>query len=99
MKMRIAKGIWLFYRKLILSALIISLAFAFLVALLTGSNFSFNFVGIAYIFFAPLFHYFIYEVRNVNEYYFYHNIGLSRLSLWISTLAISIGIGLIFLIV
>ena len=97
--MRIVKGVWLFYRKLILTAIITSIAFAFLVALLTGSNFSLSFVGIAYIFFTPLYHYFIYEVRNVNEYYFYHNIGLSRLSLWISTLAISIVIGLIFLIV
>jgi len=94
--MRIVKGIWLFYRKLILSAVIIS---AVIASLVPGESFFLKRVGLAYMFITPLLHYFIYEVRNRNEYFFYYNLGLSRLVLWISTLAISIVIGLIFLIV
>lgn len=41
--------------------------------------------GLGYMFFAPLFHYFIYELRNPGEYYFYYNLGLSKMFLWGST--------------
>jgi len=53
-------------------------------------------LGLGYIFSAPLFHLFNYEVRNTNEYYFYYNLGLSKILLWISTILISLTIGLTF---
>ena len=65
---------------------------------ITG-EFSFKALGISYVIFALLFHYFVYEIKNVNEYYFYYNIGLSRLTLWAATLVLSLIIGLIFILI
>jgi hypothetical protein len=47
------------------------------------------------IFASLLFHYLIYEIRNSKEYYFYFNMGLTKLMLWLSTLFISIFIAVI----
>jgi len=70
-----------------------------LIGIPISGSFSFKVVGLGYILGAPLFHYFIYEVRNYNEYYFYHNLGLSRVSLWILTFIKSAIIGLIFIVI
>jgi hypothetical protein len=59
--------------------------------------FSLKTIGISYIFSGLLFHYLIYEVRNRNEYYFYYNLGLSRLILWVVTFVLSLLIGLTFI--
>lgn len=90
--MRKIKGVLVFYGKLLVPSIAISMAIGFLGFLITG-KFSFTTVGLGYIFIALLFHYFIYEIRNQDEYYFYRNIGISRLALWISTFAISVFIG------
>jgi hypothetical protein len=42
-----------------------------------------------YLVMSLLFHYYIYEKRNSNEYYFYFNLGLSKYVLWGSTLILS----------
>ncbi len=88
----------IFYRKLIIPSLLLSAALGFLGSRLTV-DFTLKSIGISYILSGPLFHYFIYEVRNTKEYYFYYNLGLSRLSLWIVTFAFSILIGLVFILV
>jgi hypothetical protein len=86
--------LWIFYKKLIIP----SLSTAVLVGM-TGwaltNTFSLKWTGFAYVFLAPLFHYFIYEVRNSNEYYFYYNLGLSRTALWASTFLVSLVAALI----
>jgi hypothetical protein len=51
-------------------------------------------IGIVYICLTPVFQYFIYEIRNPEEYYFYYNMGLSKLFLWVYSLIISTVIGL-----
>ncbi|MCK5171226.1 MAG: hypothetical protein KAQ75_15210 [Bacteroidales bacterium] len=89
----------MFYRKLIIPSLIISIVISFLGASFSGTYFSIKGIGLAYIFIAPLFHFFIYEVRNVNEYYFYYNFGLSKIVLWASTITLSLSIGLIFIVI
>jgi hypothetical protein len=92
--MRIIVSIWMFYRKLILPVLSMSVAINFLVKILMGS-FSFELLGMSYIILAPMFHYFIYEIRNPNEYYFYYNMGITKPVLWLSTVILSLFIGLI----
>jgi hypothetical protein len=92
--MRIIVSIWMFYRKLILPALSMSVAINFLVFILKDS-FSFTLLGMIYIILAPMFHYFIYEIRNPNEYYFYYNMGITKPVLWLSTVILSLFIGLI----
>jgi hypothetical protein len=96
--MKIIISILIFYKKLIVSSFITALCMGFL-GLILFNEYSFKFVGISYIFISLLFHYFVYEVRNYNEYYFYFNLGLSRSLLWGITLLFSIAIGLIFIII
>lgn len=76
---------WLFYRKLIVPTLLFSVLAGFLGSDSSGS-FSLKSLGVSYILFSLMFHYFIYEVRSPHEYYFYHNLGLSKTALWASTL-------------
>jgi len=97
--MRIIKSIWLFYRKLILTSATMSVLIALVGTFISGTVFSHKVFGLAYIFCAPLTHFFVYEVRNTNEYYFYYNLGLSKITLWVSTVLLSLTIGLILLII
>ena len=94
--MRTLKAILIFYQKLIIPTLILSGLLGFIGLGITG-EFSLKTIGVSYIFLGLLFHYFIYEVRNNNEYYFYYNMGLSRLSLWLITFFLSLIIGLTFI--
>jgi len=47
-------------------------------------------IGLAFLFIAPLMQYFVYEIKNKHEYYFYYNLGLSNAKLWVSTFIIGI---------
>ncbi|TAJ11958.1 hypothetical protein DMA11_14750 [Marinilabiliaceae bacterium JC017] len=95
-QMQTIRSIFIFYKKLIIPSLMISLLLG-LSGMAITHEFSLGFVGFSYIFFASLFHYFIYEIRNRNEYYFYFNMGLSRIVLWVLSSTISIIIGTIFM--
>jgi hypothetical protein len=86
--MKFIQGFLFFYRKLLLPSLLFSLAVAFVGFVFTG-YFSLPTVSIGYFLLTPLFQYFIYELRNPNEYYFYNNLGLSRIHLWVMSLALS----------
>jgi len=57
-----------------------------------------NIFGTTYIFLTPVMQYYIYELRNKNEYYFYFNLGLSKMLLWISTSLMSLIIGMLIII-
>lgn len=84
-----------FYKRIAIPALIVSLAAGAFASIISAKIFFIS-TGIAYMLFFPLMHYFAYEVRNPNEYYFYHNLGFSRSFLWIFTVISGIIIGLIF---
>jgi hypothetical protein len=94
--MRILKAILIFYQKLFVPVLVLS-GLVGLIGFGISGVFSLRTVGLSYFLFGLLFHYYIYEVRNFNEYYFYYNLGLSRLSLWLVTLFLNLVIGLIFI--
>ena len=96
--MRIFVSIFVFYKKLIVPTFTVAILIAF-IGISRSGTFSLPAVGISYIFLTPLFHCFIYELRNSNEYFFYYNFGLSKLILWISSLIISIIVGLILIFV
>jgi hypothetical protein len=92
--MRTVGCIWIFYQKLIFPSLVIS----FLVGamgIVTAGPFSLESAGVAFMLITPLFQYFIYEIANPEEYYFYYNMGLSKPVLWICTVILSVGFGLI----
>lgn len=64
-----------------------------------SQEFSTTAIGSAYLFTPLLMQYFIYELRNRGVYYFYYNLGISKVQLWASTLIINLIIaGLITLI-
>ena len=44
-------------------------------------------------------HYFIYEIGNPNEYYFYYNLGFSKFFLWSTTIISAVIVALIFRII
>lgn len=90
--MRIVHGLRFFYQKLIIPSLVLSVLLAYFVL---GLGKLCSGTGISFIFLTPVFHYFTYELRRPNEYYFYYNLGLSKSVLWLSTIGISLVIGLV----
>lgn len=90
--MRFLRGFWAFYQKLIIPSLVLS---AVLSALALPCADFYKGTGFSYIFLAPAFHYFTYDLKNPNEYYFYYNLGLSKVALRVSTLVFSLIIGLL----
>ncbi len=76
-----------------------SVLIALVSTFIAENTFSHKIIGLAYIFCTPLTHFLVYEVRNSNEYYFYYNLGLSKITLWACTVVVSIIIGLILLII
>lgn len=83
-------AIYLFYKKLFLLTLVFSVLIGSISQTNGGSFISA--AGKVFIILTPIFHYFLYEVRYPNEYYFYYNLGFSKLQLWL----ISLLIGFIF---
>jgi len=82
--LRLLKNIIVFQRKIFFLSYIISIG----VGLLFGGELTT--IGLSFFIIAPFTQYFLYEMNNKNQYYYYYNLGLSKLSLWISTLIISL---------
>ncbi|SDL79061.1 hypothetical protein SAMN04487898_12521 [Pedobacter sp. ok626] len=92
--MRILYGLCFFYQKLIIPSLVISIVLSFLMMKVIDLYVG---IGISFIFLTPVFHYLIYEIRTPNEYYFYYNLGLSKIVLWTNTIIVSLIVGLLFI--
>lgn len=88
------KALLLFYQKLMVPTAIVSALIGGMGYVVTG-EFSFTVMGIGYVLVGLLFHYLIYEIRHDNEYYFYHNLGLSRGALWGFSSGLSLVVGLL----
>ncbi len=88
--MKIFVALWIFYKKLILPSLSLSILLAFFgsLKLITGT-------GVAFVFLTPVFQFLFYDLARPNEYYFYYNMGLGKIVLWINTILMSLIIGLI----
>lgn len=95
--MRVIKAILIFYQKILFPTLIFTGLLGVVVFGFT-EEFSLKILGSAYIITGLMFHYFIYEIRYANEYYFYYNFGLSRSMLWLCTFSLNLAIGLLFII-
>lgn len=92
--MRLLMSILLFYKKPAIPALIVSMGIGVFIMIFLG-QFSLKTVGISFIMISLLFQYFVYEVMNPKEYYFYYNMGLSKNCLWGAGMLLSLFIGLI----
>ncbi len=82
-------ALWIFYRKLIIPAVLFSLLLSFL------SLFSIENFGLCFFLILPLLHFFIYDIRLKSEYYFYAHFGFSKLFLWVITLSLGLIIKII----
>ncbi|MGA9238468.1 hypothetical protein [Robiginitalea sp.] len=78
------RPLWFFQKRIAPPALVLSV----LLGLLLFK--SYWAAGLIFLIMGPIWHYFIYEVRYKQEYYFYFNLGFTRLSLWVSTLILSV---------
>ncbi len=76
--------LWIFYKKIIIPTLIFSLLASCL------SSFNIENFGLSFLLISPVLHYFIYELRFKNEYYFYANLGFSRSFLWGFTISVCV---------
>ncbi|PCI02824.1 MAG: hypothetical protein COB81_04770 [Flavobacteriaceae bacterium] len=107
--MKIIIVLLIFYKKLIIPASIIAVlsgySYGYIAILMRADKgesiplFSTGSAAVSYLIFSLVFQYFVYERKNVNEYYFYYNLGLNKYSLWISNLIISIIIVVLILII
>ena len=89
------KAIILFHKKLAVPSLAFSLLIG-LYSIFMNDQVNIAAFGMPYLLLPSLMQYFIYEIKNKDEYFFYHNIGLSKIYLWVSTLIISL-LGAIFI--
>ena len=88
--------LWVFYKKLIIPSLAISILLAIL---FTDSTRILSGIGIAYIFLTPCMQFLLYDLARPNEYYFYFNLGMSRFNLWLNSVVVSLVIGLFLIMI
>jgi len=98
MNIRKTQVIWLFYRKLIVPAVVTTILIS-LFSIPVNGSYSNTATAVGYIFATFFFQYFIYEVKNPNEYYFYYNLGFTKLSLWSYNLIIGLILFIIILLI
>lgn len=85
---------WIFYRKIFLYSLLLTGLAGLLAGALTGKM-ALAFLGFSYAFLSPFVHLFFYEMNRPQEYYFYANLGLIKLRLWLITGSISLAVFII----
>lgn len=83
--MQKVKVYFLFHSRLFGASIAISI-FIGLYYMWRSQEFSTTTIGVAYLFTPLLMQYFIYELRNKGVYYFYYNLGISKVQLWTSTI-------------
>jgi len=82
--MRLVKNIFLFQQKIFFISYTLAIVLGFIFGGYLKS------IGISFLFVSPFVHLFVYEVKNKNEYYYYYNLGLSKIVLWSSTIIIAL---------
>lgn len=87
------RAVLTFYSKLLIPVATLSFLLG-LIGFPISDSYAFPGVGVGFICFTPLIHYFTYEVKNRNEYYFYYNLGLTKVALWIASILIGFAAGL-----
>ena len=78
-----------FQRKLILPTFCVSLAIGVAGYFMIWSTPIIAGTGFGYLLAGPMVHYYRYELRHPNEYYFYFNGGLSKLRLYATTIFVN----------
>lgn len=82
--MRILINLLIFQKRIFFKAYILSLIVGFFMGAKP------ILIGVYLFFVAPFIHYSVYDLMDKKQYYYYHNLGLSKMALWASTLFICI---------
>jgi len=82
-----------FQQKLIIPTFCTSLAIGIAGYFMIWSTPIIEGAGFGYFLAGPMVHYYLYDLKNPNEYYFYHNAGLSKLILYVITIGLNAGLG------
>jgi len=91
---RLISGFYLFYIRIFIPAAISSFIIALTNIALGGTDFI-GIIAYSFLFIAPAFHFLQYDFMNSGQYYFYNNLGFTRLALWVLSTCTSV---LIFII-
>jgi hypothetical protein len=86
-----------FQRKLVFPTFCVSLGIGIAGYFMIWSTPIISGTGYGYFLAGPMVHYYVYELRHPNEYYFYFNGGLSKLVLYASTIAVNSTIAVLIL--
>jgi len=79
--MQKVKGLFLFYGRSVIPALLISIAISF-VGMKFTESLEFTLLGKSYFFISLLWLFFLYQIKYPEEYYFYYNLSLNKATLW-----------------
>ena len=82
--LKILKNILLFQKKIFF----ISYTISILIGILFGGQP--KIIGLSFLFIAPFTQYLLYEIKNKNQCYYYYNLGISDIMLWVSTFVIGL---------
>jgi hypothetical protein len=88
------KAIVLFQSKMLLPALFISAVFS-AIGMLTVEEYELKSAGFMFMVVLCAYHFLVYEIVHPEEFYLYYNVGLSKTSLWISTVFTGLFVSLI----
>ncbi|WP_256005910.1 MULTISPECIES: hypothetical protein [Pedobacter] len=91
--MQIISALWYFQRRLVLPAFLLSFLLSFF---MMGWSRVMAGTGLGMLLLMPTAHLLVYDWTYKNEYLFYHNMGLSRRLLWLSTLLVGMVMAAIF---
>ncbi len=82
-----------FQQKLLLPTLCTSVAIGIAGYFMIWSTPIIQGMGFGYFLAGPMVHYYLYDLRNPNEYYFYYNAGVSKRILYGTTVGLNAGVG------
>jgi len=84
--MQLFTGLFWFYRKIFFPTALVSIVLGWIII---REN-PLTVTGLAYLATTPFMLFFIYEIRNPNEYYYYYNLGLGKIALWTGSVFLSL---------
>lgn len=86
---RLISGFYLFYIRILIPAAISSLIIGLTSYAMGGKEFL-DIAAYSFLISSPAFHFIQYDFMNSGQYYFYNNLGFTRLGLWILSVCTSV---------
>ena len=89
---------YLFYVKIFIPSILIAILIALSYLVISGV-FSPHLIGYSYFFLAIGFHLVLYDLNHPAQYYFYYNLGISKMDLWAGSIIASLIISTILFVI